>query len=156
MATEMGEYLVGAYLKLVEGCDFVDYGVRTPGGGIAGLNELDVVGIKFAENKAYLCEVTTHVRGLLYSNNQETIQRIKRKHGNQRQYADMHLENFDPEFMFWSPNVPKGYLTTNLEEIGSLKLIINGEYKARIKNSVSWPRQSVKTPVILHFGCCRF
>lgn len=27
----MGEYLVGAYLKLVEGCDVVDYGVRTPG-----------------------------------------------------------------------------------------------------------------------------
>lgn len=47
MATEMGEYLVGAYLKLVEGCDFVDYNVRVPGGGMAGLNELDVVGIHF-------------------------------------------------------------------------------------------------------------
>ena len=34
--------------------------------------------------------------------------------------------------MFWLPNVPKGYLTTNLQEIGSLKLIINGEYKTRI------------------------
>lgn len=28
--TEMGEYVVGAYLKLVEGCDVVDYNVRMP------------------------------------------------------------------------------------------------------------------------------
>ena len=115
MAIEMGESLVGAYLKLVEGCDFVDYGVRTPGGGVAGLNELNVVGIKFAENKAFLCEVTTHVRGLLYGDNQETVQRIERKHENQRRYADTHLKNFDPQFTFWSPYVPKGYLTTKLE-----------------------------------------
>ena len=30
MKTEMGEYIVGAYLKLVEGCDVVDYNVRPP------------------------------------------------------------------------------------------------------------------------------
>ena len=66
MAPEMGEYLVGAYLKLILECDFVDYGVRVPGGGVQGLNELDVVGIHFDKKTAYLCEVTTHIRGLLY------------------------------------------------------------------------------------------
>lgn len=30
MNTEMGEYLVGAYLKIIEGCEF-------PGGGLKGL-----------------------------------------------------------------------------------------------------------------------
>jgi hypothetical protein len=45
MATEMGEYLVGAYLKLLEQCSFVDYNVRPPGGKLEGLIELDVIGI---------------------------------------------------------------------------------------------------------------
>ena len=33
--TEMGKYLVGAYLKLIVGCDFVDYNAPVPGGGLA-------------------------------------------------------------------------------------------------------------------------
>lgn len=64
MAVEMGEYVAGAYLKLVLGCDFIDYNVRPPGGGLEGLGELDVVGLDFKAQTAYLCEVTTHVRGL--------------------------------------------------------------------------------------------
>lgn len=132
MTTEMGEYLVGSYLKLVAECDFVDYGVRASGGGLAGLNELDVVGIRFKDMKAYLCEVTTHVGGLLYGNNKESISRIKRKHENQRNYAKSYLEQFEPIFMFWSPNVPKGYLTKHLAEIEDLELVINSEYKCRI------------------------
>ena len=64
MAIEMGEYVVGAYLKEIVLCDFVDYGVRVRGGGLAGLNELDVLGLRFADKTAYLCEVTTHTRGL--------------------------------------------------------------------------------------------
>ena len=77
MATDVGEYLVGAYLKLIRGCDFVDYNVRPPGGGMEGLKELDVVGIHFESRTAYLCEVTTHIRGLLYRNNVETVERVK-------------------------------------------------------------------------------
>ena len=33
------EYVVGAYLKLEEECDFVDFNVRPPGGGLKGLGE---------------------------------------------------------------------------------------------------------------------
>jgi hypothetical protein len=64
MATEMGEYLVGAYLKLVLGCGVVDYNARPPGGGLMGLGELDVIGLDFANERAYLCEVTTHLDGV--------------------------------------------------------------------------------------------
>jgi hypothetical protein len=56
MRTEPGEYLVGAYLKLVEECDVVDYNVRTPGGGLEGLGELDVVGLNFKTKTAYVCK----------------------------------------------------------------------------------------------------
>ena len=45
MGTDPGEYIAGCYLKKILNCDFVDYNVRAPGGGLKGLGELDVVGI---------------------------------------------------------------------------------------------------------------
>lgn len=71
MLTDIGEYFVGAYLQLCEECDVVDYNVRPPGGGLAGLGELDVLGFNFKTDSVFLCEVTTHIRGLLYKNNKE-------------------------------------------------------------------------------------
>ena len=57
MSAEMGEYLVGAYLQLEEQCDVVSFNVRPPGGGLKGLEELDVIGLNFKTSTAYLCEV---------------------------------------------------------------------------------------------------
>jgi len=126
--------MVGAYLRLFENCDFVDYNVRPPGGGLAGLGELDVVGLNFASNTAFICEVTTHIRGVLYKNNKETVERVNRKHVRQRDYAESQLRNFrNHRFMFWSPVVPVGYITRGLAEIEGLELVINGEYKRRIE-----------------------
>ena len=132
MRTEPGEFLVGAYLKLVEACDVVDYNVRVPGGGIEGLGELDVIGLKFKSKTAFLCEVTTHLLGLLYKNNRETVDRVRRKHERQMRYAQRFLSTFSPRFMFWSPVVPVGYLTTNLRQISGLELFINGRYKESV------------------------
>jgi hypothetical protein len=131
----MGEYLVGSYLRLVEGCDFVDYNVRTPGGGLQGLNELDVLGLDFDGDTAFLCEVTTHVGGLLYgSGNQSSVDVIRKKHLHQRAYSEKYLSRFSRHvFQFWSPNVPKGQLTQALETIEGLELVINGEYKRRVE-----------------------
>ena len=97
-----------------------------------GLNELDVVGIHFENKTAFLCEVTTHIRGLLYRDNKETIRRITRKYQNQKDYAKSRLAEFQPVFMFWSPNVPKGYLTDHLANIPGLELVINSAYKRRV------------------------
>jgi hypothetical protein len=134
MLTDVGEYVVGACLQLIEHCDFVDYNVRPPGGGLEGLGELDVVGLNFKTQSAYLCEVTTHIRGLLYVNNQETVARVAAKLERQKAYAHKYLRNFrNRRFQFWSPVVPFGYLTTNLAQIPGLELIINGEYKKRVK-----------------------
>jgi len=58
MLTDVGEYIVGAYLQVEEGCDFVDYNIRPPGGGLEGLGELDVVGLNFKTKTAYVCEVS--------------------------------------------------------------------------------------------------
>ncbi len=134
MLTDIGEYIVGAYLQLIEECDFVDYNVRPPGGGLKGLGELDVVGLNFRTNTAYLCEVTTHIRGTLYKTNEETVKRINRKFSRQKEYANQYLANFaHHRFMFWSPVVPVGFITENLLKIDGLELVINGEYKTRIE-----------------------
>ncbi len=134
MLTDIGEYIVGAYLRLKLNCDFIDYNVRRPGGGLRGLEELDVLGLDFHHMRAYLCEVTTHIGGLLYKDQATTIERITRKYQRQKQYALDHLAQFvEPHFMFWSPVVPKGYLTEHLGKIQGLELIINGEYKRRVE-----------------------
>ena len=135
MKTEMGEYIVGAYLKLIEGCDVVDYNVRPPGGGLAGLSEFDVIGLRFKDRRAIMCEVTTHIRGLLYKDNKTSVERIAKKHERQKEYADEHLlPIFDViRYQFWSPVVPVGYLTTHLAEIDSLELVINTEYARRVE-----------------------
>ena len=134
MLTDIGEFIVGAHLQLIEGCDMVDYNVRTPGGGLAGLNELDVVGLNFRTKTAYLCEVTTHIRGLLYRNNQESVRRIQKKHQNQIAYSKEYLKEFkNHRYMFWSPVVPVGYVTEQLSKLSTMEVVINGEYKKRIE-----------------------
>ena len=134
MSTEMGEYVVGAYLKEVLACDFVDYNVRPPGGGLEGLGEMDVVGLRFADQTAYICEVTTHLDGLQYGTYKATIQRIKDKFGRQKLYADKHLTHFkNIHCMFWSPVVREGILTKALAEINGLQLIINGAYTREVR-----------------------
>ena len=76
----MGEYIVGAYLKLIKKCDFVDYNVRRPNGGLAGLNEIDLIGLDFKKKRAYLCEVTTHLDGVLHGSSKElTCEKIQKK-----------------------------------------------------------------------------
>lgn len=133
MLTHVGEYLVGSYLKLIEDCDIVDYNVRPPGGGLKGLGELDVIGLNFKTDTAYFCEVTTHIKGLLYVSNEETVDRIARKHRRQIEYASQYRDNFkNHKFMFWSPRVPRGYITKKLSQISTLQLIINGEYTSRV------------------------
>lgn len=47
--------------------------------------------------------------------------------------ANRYLGNFrNHRFMFWSPVVPRGYMTRALAEIEGLELVINGDYKRRV------------------------
>jgi hypothetical protein len=131
MNTEMGEYIVGACLKLLKECDFVDYNVRRPGGGLAGLNEIDAVGLNFKSKTAYLCEVTTHLDGLLYKDAKTTVERIRRKHNNLIDYAKGYLSGSTPHFMFWSPVVRES-IAVELKKIEGLELVINNDYTAYV------------------------
>lgn len=135
MSPEVGEYLVGAYLKEIVGCDFIDYNVRPPGGGVAGLAEMDVVGLKFDPAEAFLCEVSTHLEGLEYGRGYaDSAERVRKKYERQRHYAAEYLTQFRKHtFMFWAPRVPKGRLTELLSRIEGLELVINEDYTERVE-----------------------
>ena len=157
MTTEMGEFVVGAYLNLEEGCDFVDYNVRPRGGGLRGLEELDVVGLNFRSETAYLCEVTTHIKGLLYVDNKTTLDRVTKKFRRQQLYAKQYLGNFKkPRFMFWSPVVPKGFLTENLARIEGLELILNQNYRECVDRLRTRARSETHPTGNPFFDHCRF
>lgn len=131
MGTETGEYVVGACLKLLKLCDFVDYNVRRPGGGLAGLNEIDVVGLDFKSKTAYLCEVTTHLNGLSHA--PTTIEKIRKKYERLRDYAKDFLSDFpNRHFMFWSPIVRES-MANELKRINGLELVINKDYTAYVR-----------------------
>lgn len=134
MSTEMGEYLVGAYLKLIKKCDFVEYNVRRPGGKLAGLNELDVMGLDFKNKTAYLCEVATHLDGLQYSGKHTTIEIIRNKYDKLQEYANSHLPGVFPKrhLMLWSPVVSAG-IAEKLKQIKGLELVINEDYAAYVE-----------------------
>ena len=107
--TEMGEYLVGAYLKLALDCDFIIYNQR-----ITSQREIDVIGIDAKKNTVYLCEVATHLGGLNYGvTNKNTIQKISEKLKAFHEYGIKNMPNIKKVCMFWSHNVPRGYLTNN-------------------------------------------
>lgn len=145
MATDMGEYLVGAYLKLIKGCDFVDYNVRPPVEGMEGLNELDVVGLDFKTKTAYLCEVTTHILGALYKDNPTTVERLKKKHERQQAYGAQYLADFHTQhYQFWSPYVPEGFITGELRKLPGLELVINADYAACVDQLREKARNTTK------------
>lgn len=145
MKTEMGEYLVGAYLKLIVNCDVVDYNVRIPGGGLEGLGEMDVIGLRFSDKTAFLCEVTTHLGGLQIKDAKHTIKKILQKHQRQISYATTYLTDFEKhEFMLWSPYVSRGKKLKSLEEISTLKLIVNSSYRNAISELQEVAKQTTK------------
>lgn len=134
--TEIGEYVVGAYLSLVEKCDAIVYNVKPPGGGIEGLGELDVIGYRFTDKSVFMCEVATHLNGLLIvgkNNKDNTVNKVKEKHDRQKLYASKYLNLFEHvHFMLWSPVVRGEEKIKGLSEISELELIINEEYSHKI------------------------
>jgi hypothetical protein len=102
----IGETLVGDYLKVILGCDFVAFNVYTDTQG-----EIDVVGINAKKKEIYICEVATHlVTGLRYVNPKEktsdNIERFVKKFTKNIEYVEKYFPNYKTKrFMLWSPIV---------------------------------------------------
>lgn len=132
---EMGEYVVGAYLKLILGCHNVIYNQK-PG----GQTEIDVLGLDLERKIVYVCEVKTHIKGLLVSRGglDVTEETIQKQLTTLISYGEKYWKGFERRVMFWSPYVPVGKKTAGLERIRrslpvNVEFVINSEYKKRVK-----------------------
>jgi hypothetical protein len=160
---ESGELLVGAYLRLVEGCELVMYNQRSQVQG--DQLEIDVIGVdntEEGERVVYTCEVVTHIDGLHYSgapdtdrweaygnkDYQHTLERLWRKFTSDKEYVTELFDGDDYSFVFqfWSPivrgNRDETYLLTGLYDMADefedetdaeLELVINEAYTDRVE-----------------------
>ena len=100
----IGEEIAGEYLKVILGCDFLQYNFSTP--DVQG--EIDVVGINIKEKKIYLCEVAIHlITGLQYvhENQPDNVNRFCKKFKKNIEYAKKYFPEYEMHFMLWSPIV---------------------------------------------------
>lgn len=135
MATEAGEYIVGAWLQHFRHCSFITYNARIPGGKLSGLNELDVVGLNLTDRRAYLCESTAHISGMTAP----AVAKVAGKHLIQRKYAAVMLDGFDVSYQVWSPKVsPAGVKTLGMIE--GLECVLNEEYAKRVAELRLWAK----------------
>jgi hypothetical protein len=136
---EMGEYIVGSYLRLILGCELVIYNQKLSRKK-GEFSEVDVLGIDVDKNTVYICEVVTHIGGMLYRNYTETMKRIKRKFQDNIKYADNIFPSHNKIYMLWSPYVNKGKLTNYFEKLHNelriseniFKLVINKKYTKKV------------------------
>lgn len=177
--TQLGELIVGAYLRVINDCELVSYNQRSKEAGRQ--MEVDVLGVKSSngEQTVYACEVVTHIRGSLYSGSpneegwwskygnesyQHSLERIFHKF---EEDHDLVTEVFDDaeeyKLQFWSPYVSEGHLTEGLEEMKQqferkyderIDLVINGKYAKRVhelRDRASETKKSYDEPAFRFF-----
>jgi hypothetical protein len=154
-AADLGESLVGAYLRHIEGCQVVFYNSflsHTQG-------EIDVVGVKSVPGQnrkiVFICEVTTHIGGMLITHRgkSDTNTVVKSKLGRLREFALLTFEGEDIRYQWWSPVVPVGKTTDGFaqrikeaDENGeSVQFIYNAEYAQRVQALADHARTNSST-----------
>jgi len=133
----IGETLVGDYLKVILGCDFVEFNLYTP--DVQG--EIDVVGINAKDKKIYICEVATHlVTGLRYVNPKEktsdNMERFVKKFTKNIKYANKYFPEYKKRFMLWSPivkNQKTGAKFNQTDDIAKIKAEMLKDFKVDIE-----------------------
>lgn len=143
---ELGESLVGSYLRYVEGCELVAYNAHTPG----TQGEIDVIAVKQGRPPLLrLCEVITHVDGANYGGYHQTAARVRHKVERAQVYARSTFPDARHRHEVWSPVVPRGLvkLFTELEQelIGGgleLSFVINGDYADCIQRLIDQAHRS--------------
>lgn len=111
---DIGESLVGSYLRYIENCDFVHYETYDEGQG-----ELDVLGMRIPDKRVWLCEVAIHLDGLEYGKGYEgSRDKVQQKIDRAEVLAQRLFSEQQATYEFWTPRVPKGLaaMLTELEQ----------------------------------------
>src|SRR4051812_18720137 len=102
--TDLGESLVGAYMRHIERCNIVLYNSFFAD----RQGEIDVVAIKplpaGQPRLVYLCEVTTHIGGMART----TVAKVPAKLARLREFAEVTFPDDEHRFQWWSPYVSEG------------------------------------------------
>lgn len=146
---DIGESLVAAYLRHVRECGLILNNVYLSG----EQGELDVVGLETSPaQRVWLCEVTTHTRGMNNPSKRPAARRVTEKIERAIRFAAETFPNAQPRFEVWSPIVRSG-LVSELEGVVAeftkkdveLDLVINEAYTSRIQELVDQARQRSET-----------
>jgi hypothetical protein len=100
----LGEELVGEYLKWCRGCEFIEYNLTLK--DVQG--EVDVIGLNIANHEVYVCEVAIHLQtGLQYVNGKtkrpDNVARLTSKFSKDYIYVQKYFSDWKAKMMFWSP-----------------------------------------------------
>jgi proline racemase len=138
---DIGEDLVGAYLREVVGCPLVHFNVRTG----AGQGEIDVVGLQLHGvqiSEVWLCEVSTHTGGL-GGYRGDAPGKIRTKIASVKAYTEATYPGVAHHIEVWSPKVTASMnarLSSVLDESPEVSLVANAEYARRVRELASRAR----------------
>ncbi|HEY0689843.1 MAG TPA: hypothetical protein VGD71_12470 [Kribbella sp.] len=144
MSVDIGESLVGSYLRQVRGCDFVIYNTHLPSQG-----EIDVIGLKQGvQREVWLCEVATHVDGINYGSYDITARKVRQKIERASEFAHQMFTADKCYFELWSPRVPKGKLSVMLDAMAEsfagdgidVHIVANDLYHERVQELIECAR----------------
>lgn len=137
---DIGESIVGAYMRYIRNCEVVVYNtfLRDRQG------EIDVVALKTGPpREVWMCEVTTHIGGMLYpaAGTDGTVAKLRAKLLRAQEFAAATFPEDPIHFEIWSPRVAKGKLTTAFAELEAeantngvdLDFVINEDYTAKLR-----------------------
>jgi hypothetical protein len=130
---DVGESLVGAYMRQVRGCHTIAFNTFLP----HGQGELDVVGVANGQAgvEVWMAEVAIHLDSLNYGGYVKTVDKVSQKVRAAREYAEQVYRDVTPTVEFWSPVVPAG-LVSALASV-EVDLIVNAEFTARVNELAS-------------------
>ena len=135
---DIGESIAGAYMRYIRECEVVVYNTFLRG----QQGEIDVVALKTGEPRhVWLCEATTHTKGMQYPSAKGTVRKLKDKLSRAQEFAAITFPNDTLHFEIWSPRVPVGKLTTAFEALGDeaaamdmdLAFVINEGYTEKMR-----------------------
>lgn len=148
--SEIGETLVAAWYRYIDGLELVVEGVRLRDQGV------DVLAV--GTGRAVACEVATHILGLDYGGYAKTATKVADKVLRARAFLEATFPTF-PEHerlaAFWTPRVPSG-LTTLLSAIGGWRSWPTTSTPAAFSSSSSTPVPTRRQRRTLRIGCSKF
>jgi Holliday junction resolvase-like predicted endonuclease len=139
-AIDIGESLVGAYLRHIVKCEVVIYNSFFAD----RQGEVDVVALRQGKpREVWMCEVTTHIDGMqLGRDGKDSTERvIREKLDRLRHFAQITFPDDQHRYEWWSPRVAVGKRTDFMaatedrwaSEGHELRFVINDDYTERVR-----------------------